>query len=363
MLRTCLCISVALCLALTLAASRAHAQQAPTPSVSLPLLGFVVDQGGALRPLVGVAGSASVSAPINVGFGISQAVMPPNRDYLLATTPGADWPMLLQMRGGTITILSKDAFFNNVSDQTDGCFPSSVEDDGPRTRCPRGITAANEISNVNRIALSSTGASAAFLSESHGRIYAFSNLAQMPTSSGTFDVRGLGAVSAFGISDDARTVAFAVFDGSAGSLYVASSGQAPQFIASIHHAAAIQFLRNSDTAVVADDMDNKVYTLAGGQIYAIAGPDDGIANPVGMGVSNDNQRVFVGNSAAGSVTTISFNGTATQSTSCDCTLTGLRPTNSDSVFQITDFSGGPIVLFDGNSATPRTIFVPVAAKF
>jgi hypothetical protein len=44
-------------------------------------------------------------------------------------------------------------------------------------------------------------------------------------------------------------------------------------------------------------------------------------------------------------------------------LTGLQATSADSVFAVTGFSGGPISLFDGGSATSRMVFVPVRAEF
>jgi DNA-binding beta-propeller fold protein YncE len=180
---------------------------------------------------------------------------------------------------------------------------------------------------------------------------------------GTFEVGAMGTVSAFGISDDGQTLVFGISDGASGSVYVIDSRQDPRLIASMHHPSAIQFLRNSANALIADDIDNSIYAFFGAQIYPIAGPADGIATPVGIAISNDNQKVFVGNAGTGSVTTIGLNGTGTQSAPCNCTLAELQPTSVDSVFELTGFSGGSISLFDGNSATPRMILVPVGAQF
>src|SRR5215470_6445925 len=54
------------------------------PAVTLPVLGFVLDQSGGLRPVMGITGAASVGAPLNLGFSIAQAAMPPSHDYILA---------------------------------------------------------------------------------------------------------------------------------------------------------------------------------------------------------------------------------------------------------------------------------------
>src|SRR2546428_9018037 len=56
------------------------------PSVTLPVLGFIVDQSGGLRPVIGIAGSASVGAPLGLGFPVVRAAMPANHDYILAMT-------------------------------------------------------------------------------------------------------------------------------------------------------------------------------------------------------------------------------------------------------------------------------------
>src|SRR5215468_3355794 len=76
----------------------------PNPSVTLPVLGFVLDQSGGLRPVIGITGAASVGAPLNLGFSVVQAAMPPSHDYILAMTGNSAWPVLLQVRGNTITV-------------------------------------------------------------------------------------------------------------------------------------------------------------------------------------------------------------------------------------------------------------------
>jgi hypothetical protein len=371
--------TVRICFALlfALVATRANARQASQPvftvvngfdvsqgssranaTVALPVLGFVLDQAGGLRPLIGIAGSASVGSPLNLGMAIVQAAIPPAHDYILAITADSNWPVLLHVSGNTISVGSGNVFFTNRNALISGCRGAAFADDGGRCRGRVDLSP-----RIDRIALSPTGSAAALFSEAGGRIYTFSNLSHSPTSLGSFDVSALGTISAFGISDDGHTLALGVSDGRGGSLYLAESGQSPRLIASMAHPSAVQFLRNSAGAVIADDIDNAIYALQGGQVYPIAGPADGIATPVGVAASNDNQKVFVGNSATGSVTTIGLNGTGMQSTSCNCTLAEFQPTNVDSVFELTGFSGGSISLFDGNSTTPRMILVPVGAQF
>jgi hypothetical protein len=333
------------------------------PSVTLPVLGFVLDQSGGLRPVIGIAGSASVGAPLGLGFPVVRAAMPANPDYVLAMTGDSGWPVLLQVRGNTITVRPLTSLLGNTGAKAGKCYQANLFNDRARSGCDVDSAAVDAPSGIDSIAVSPTGSAAGLLSQSEARIYAFSNLSQAPALLGTFETGGLGSVSAFGISDDGSTVIVGASSPNPGTLYLINSGQAPRMIAMIQHPAAVQFLRNNNSAIVADDIDNKIYQVTNGQLLAIASADDGIAAPAGIGISNNNQKVFVGNLASGAVTTLSLNGAVAQSIPCNCALTGIQPTSADSVFEVTGFSGGPISLFDGSSATARMIFVPVRAQF
>jgi hypothetical protein len=294
-----------------------------------------------------------------LGFPVAQAAMPPSHDYILAIAGNSSSPVLLQVRGNTIRLRSLAAFTATVGK----CYQPDVFNDRARTGCDSASSSGDISAGVDSVAVSPTGAVAGLFSASQGRIYAYGNLEQAPALTGSFDTNGIGTITAFAISDDASTVIAGGSSPNAGSLYLINSGQAPRLIGSVQHSAAIQFLRNSNNAIVADDADNKVYQVTSGQLAVLATSNDGIATPAGVGISNDNQRVFVANAGSSVVTTLSLNGGPVQSLPCNCALTGIQPTTADSVFQVTAFSGGPISLFDGGSATSRMIFVPVRAQF
>lgn len=305
--------------------------------VSLPALGFVLDNSQRLHPVLGVVGSASIGAPLELGFDVVRAAVPPGHEYILASASGSDWPQLLQIRGNTITVWPLNAFVN----------------------AQNPLAAALTTATVDGMVLSFTGSAAALFSESQRRIIAFTNMSQSPTLAGTFEFGEPGSVSAFGISDDGMTVAVGISDGNAGSLFLQKLGQPARLIASMRHPSAITFLHRSDNAVVADDVDNTIYALSGGQVFSVATADAGISGPVAIASSNDNGRVFVGNSQTGSVITLGASGPIGGPQYCNCTLSTLQPLNVDSVFRLTDFSGGPVVLLNASGVSPRMIFVPV----
>ena len=333
------------------------------PSVTLPVLGFVLDQSSGLRPVIGITGSASVGAPLNLGFPVVQAAMPASHDYILAMTGNTPWPVLLQVRGNTIMVQQLGSFTGNASTRAGRCYQVDALDDRARNACDPNSSSSNTLPGIDSIAVSPTGSVAGLFSVAQGRIYAYGNLSQTPSLLGTFDTSAIGNIGAFGISDDGSTVIAGGSSPNSGAIYQISSGQSAQLIGSLQHPASVQFFRNSSNAIVADDSGNSIYQFTNGQLVLIASANDGIATPAGIGISKDNQRVFVGNSGSGAVTTISLSGGAAQSLSCNCTLTGMQPTSADSVFEVTGFSGGPISLFDGGSAASRMVFVPVRAQF
>src|SRR5439155_8769875 len=69
------------------AISGAGQSSAPAPGVvAPPVLTFVLDSSGGLRPLIGIPGSASVGSAVHINVTISQAAVPPSHDYVLANT-------------------------------------------------------------------------------------------------------------------------------------------------------------------------------------------------------------------------------------------------------------------------------------
>jgi hypothetical protein len=221
----------------------------------------------------------------------------------------------------------------------------------------------SDLPPISRIALSPSGSSAALLSESASKIYAFSNLSQSPTLTGTFDTTALGQPTTFAINDDGNAVILGTSDGDVGALYLIKLGQPAALITWCHHPSAVMFLHKSGWAIVADDAENQIYLVNDSQIAGTFGTESGIAGPVAVASSNDNRKVFVGNAQTGSVVTIGYDGSVSEPLYCKCALTGLSPTNTDSVFRLTDFSNGaPVLLFDANASKPRIVFAPLATS-
>jgi hypothetical protein len=351
-------ICLTICFGVAGVYSQSIAQQ---PSIARPIMTFVLDSSHQLRPLLGIPGSAAVGTPVDLGLDITQAAMPPNHDYILAATSQSSWPALLRVNGNSVINTSAQSLLNPLK-QPDSRCASSVDDPdflkGRKAVC-RPTAAAIDPGTIDSIALSPSGSAAALLNGAAGRVYVFGNLPHAPTLLQVFDIANTGSISSFGISDDGKNL---IFGNSTGALFLSTPNIPPRLLGTIIHPSSIVFLHNSANALIGDDMGNTIYAWSNGQIFILAGPNDGIAAPIGIAVSNDNQRTFVGNAQTGTVTTISSDGAPGTSRPCNCNLTGVYSTNTDSVFRLTDFSGGPILLFDASGASPRMIFVPVAAE-
>jgi hypothetical protein len=340
-------------------------------TVTLPVLTFILDDTHQIRPVFGVPGSASIGAALNLGFQVLDAAIPAGHDYILAITRESNWPVLLQVRGNTITIRSLDVFAKPSLTRERECeVPEdasfSVASRLRRSTCRPDPSTTDQNAKIERIALSPTGSTAAFFSEQERRIYSFANLSQSPVLLGSFNVDAPGVLSTFAINDSGSVVGFGLSDGNTGALFlrhVNDRAATNRFIASVHDVSVIKFLHHSDSVIMADRLDNAVYAVSNGQLFTVAAAEHGISRPLGIAVSNDNQKIFVANSAAGTVTAIGPAGAVAESKSCDCSLTGLHATNADSVFRLTDFSRSPILMFDGSVAAPRITILPLSSVF
>src|SRR5438552_11884561 len=144
------------------AGSAATESTSSNPSISLPVLGFVLDQSGGLRPVMGIAGSASVGSPLNLGFSVAQAAMPASHDYILAMTGNSAWPVLLQVRGNTIAVR---AMGSSTTRNTTSCYQPDSIDNRTRYSCDAD-SSFDAPAGIDSIAVSPTGSVAGLFSGS-----------------------------------------------------------------------------------------------------------------------------------------------------------------------------------------------------
>ena len=68
--------------------------------LSGPLLGYALEEGGALRPIHGIPGAALVGPPVPLGFAAAAAELSPSQDYVLAISAEDGLPRVVDLAGG-----------------------------------------------------------------------------------------------------------------------------------------------------------------------------------------------------------------------------------------------------------------------
>jgi len=274
---------------------------------------------GKLRPVRGILGSATIGAPMESSLTISQ-VFPLGSRHAIASTNG----------NSELVVLTLDA--------------------AQSTTAMPGIPA-----NPTRGAGSQQGPAAALYYAEAQEVRIVTGLPQEPSQAAIVHLDK--PVTQMGVNNDGTILVFAVTEGEGQAIYswTASSGGA-RFLTSAISVSSIAISRNSD-AIVSDRGANEVFAIwdvAGGAVRRLlAGIEDGVLNPVGVGLSSN--RTYVAN--AGSVLVLDPNGRVLKKHPCNCTISGVYPFR-DLVFRLTDGIAQTSYLLDATSADERILFVP-----
>jgi hypothetical protein len=316
-------------------AVQADARQAAEGSsnavrIEAPILGFVFDPAAAgLRPIHGIPGAAVMGERLDLGFEIASAAISPQHNYALVESDDPPGLSLVLLAAG----------------------PASLQ------LIPDAVRGADQI------LFSPRGDSALLYRATARRIQVLAGMPKAPSLIREIDTSVLlEPISALAISDDARAVLVAVGRGGAGTIWLFADDGGVRFIAAVGQASAVTFLSNSHDAVVADRLFNYVYQLkdvtGSADSLFLAGEREGIAGPVAVALSDDNQRVFIANSVSGTVLSLSLAGGAAVVVPCDCSIKELHRLSGSAVFRLTEPSAGPMLVFDGDSSEPRFVYVP-----
>jgi len=307
---------------LWLAGAVAQAQQGPT-------LGVVFDGGaGAFRRIIGLPGAAHFSAPLDAGTTFSSAVVSPGHEFALGIGSSDSQLYLIRLKGAPVSTPVGGAAW----------VPS-------------------------KIIFSPAGRTAVLVGPS-GTIQLAIGLPDSPSISVEIDISSLGAgLQAIAISDGGTVLAaFAAADGSS-LLYAIGATSGTQSVGSAALASAISFLRNSNSALVADRAAHQIlqYQLAdsGAAVSVIATQTDGISDPVAVNVSGSAQWVLVGNAVDQSLVRIDLTGLNAPSLfSWGGGVAAIGPLGGHAVFQLGGLSDQPLWVFDGDDVNPRVVFIP-----
>lgn len=299
-------------------------------SVTGPSLGYVVDAStGSLHIVNGIAGSSIMGSPVHRGSAIRVAAIAPLADYaVVADESGAVW------------------FYGRPA--------------------PRGNNSA-ELSSLSagttHLATSPNGDRFVAYAADSGSISIFEVSNGIPRMQRTYSVSLSSSVSRIALPDGAGDPVLLTRDGS-GSTILRAGNTGVSSLAVLPGAIDLAFFRGSEKALVLDASQNAVYEADFSQqnpaLRLVASSGQGINEPVGFAISEDNKTVAVANAGTRKASVVDIATSAAYDVELPEPPTGVRRMNSRAVFQLTDASSGPMLLLDVQGATARTVYVPVA---
>lgn len=317
-------------LALGAGRSLIAAGDARTPwSMSGSGLGFVFDpQARGLRPVLGVPGASTLGKTVALNVDLAEAIVAPARDHALAITRGSE---LVEVRQLSTAPAVRPVF--------------------------------HATSFVDAIRLSPMGGEAILYRRAANTYQLLANLPGAPVAGEEFDLPLHGSLTAMALADGCRAALAGFSDGESGAIYLLGSNGQAALISSVRHPSSITFLSHSHDALVVDGAADKIYLLRNvtGNVATllIADKRDGVNGPVAAEASRDGKRIFVANARSKTILSVELADDSHVLYPCHFVPTTLSHLKGNALYRITEPSTkGPMWLFDGDAAQPRTVFVP-----
>jgi hypothetical protein len=321
--------------ALSVAGNKGAAQQGP---IGGPLLGYVFDSPTLrLRPLLGIPGASYVGDYLPIGFTPQFVEVSPSHEYAVGVEAGSGDVFLIDLRSGL----------------------------------PAAERLAKATAGADRAFLSPLGKAVAFYHREARQVEILTGLPDTPNFLGRVDLVSVpGMLTALAVSDDGKALAVASAEGDIGSLFVAAPDGEVRLVGPLGRASSLAFLNDLDDLLVADAGRSEIVRIRnfslGAEWTVLASRQDGIDQPVAVGVTRDNTTALAVGGSDRRIARLPLGGGAVSFLDCPCTPTGLDAIGSGSVFRLTADSNAPMYVLDTRprngalSSEPRVLFIPAA---
>jgi hypothetical protein len=314
---------VAACVTLVTAAI--HASQAGA-NVSGPILGYVWGSAdGKLRPLQGILGSATIGAPADPGFAITQALALDGRHFLVST--------------------DVESSLNVVN--TEGA--------------PFVVAAIpNAPANPSLASGSRKGLAAVLYYAPERQLRIVSGLPSSPTVAYNIVVPpGISDLSRMAVRDDGNLLILVEPQSEHDRIYTWTPSSGLNLSMLADGVSDVALMKNGD-AIVADAKANQVFSIidpAGAAQKVILSDDkNGLPTPTSVAASDGN-RIYIASAVDGTILTLDTTGRMLQSLKCGCRPSGLYPL-SDSMYRLSSQTDRTIYLLKIDASSERVAFVP-----
>jgi hypothetical protein len=294
-------------------------------SINGPVAGYVFDKAAqSLRPILGLAGSSLLGAPVSFGYKVTAAFVAPHLDSVFAVASDGS-SHFFQIGSGTLQEVSISGLANA----------------GPSYR----------------IAFSPSGTALTLYTANSAQI--LTGLPATPKVAGTVDLTNIGNPNALALSDDG--VALLVSANSAlrlfgsfadmGTLLTTAGTPAMAFAVGNHDAAV------SDSAAGLLLFQN---LMGSGASQIVSPPAQNAAPSSALAFSSDEKSIYVAASSTQTITRFDLTANTSSSLPCSCSPTLLA--RMGNVFRLTDLGTDPLWLLDQPESNARVVFVPALAQ-
>jgi hypothetical protein len=293
--------------------------RAATPATSIdgvPVVGYALDASAhAIRAILGIPGAAILGDALNVGFPIRRMVTGNAGAYAIAVTADTNEARLIELKA------------------------------------PFRVTPLEGITNPGVISVSPAGTAAAIYNQD-GTLELLTGLTAAKLQ--RKELRLEGPPVALAVTDDGNfaLVAFANPD----RLILAGQDGARISIPAPGTISALGFRPDAYDALAATT-DNRIWSLPQSSLnfLPVAGPEDGISDPISLAYTPDGRRTIV-SSGSGLITILDLAAGTASTVRCACHPAKLEQLASPRLFRLNELSDEPLFMLDADSG--RVLFVP-----
>ncbi|QNI32850.1 hypothetical protein H7849_02285 [Alloacidobacterium dinghuense] len=289
------------------------------------ILGYVWDQTATgLRPIFGVPGAAQFGSPIYGGAAYNNAVACADKKFALLTNSG-----------GQAAVAP---------------LPSGMP-----------VQVADHLSAKEQIAISPTCSAALLYAPGSSNATLVLGLPAIPKAQ-SLDLSQAGAITSAVVSDTGLVLAASGQTAGATSVTAISTDGSATQITTVASFGGMSFLPSTQNALIADGGRSTIWmasNLPANSLNRVASTADGVTQPVAVASSSDGRWIVVANQS-GTILRLDLTrqSAPAQAVCKSCTAPKLIPLGGNSTFLLSDLTSGPIWTFDGDSPSPRIVFIP-----
>jgi len=323
--------------------------RAPADGLFGPVLGLLPDpRAGAVRPIRGIPGAATIGDPVDVGTDVTG----------IAVTPRQSSALLMTDAGSRVASVAADGTVSAVDAGLPPGFHPAVVSFSPtgltaalydpatkqlwlRTDSARQLDISQLPSTIDRLAVSDRTdipIAGTFRDDSHSvfAMDATGGWKQLSGFDGVTDVTFLGATGDLAIADGRAEQVLLVRD--------PASGNAPDLLLEIAGAPnmAMRIASSSDGKVIAVLAAARASQRPSERSAGASPRHPTEANPV-LGLLRVADRLW-------------------SPVECGCAPVGLTPLKGNSVYRLTESLDQPVWMLDGDAEPARVVFVPAVQK-